>query len=320
VVVTKFEESEKIKTMKSGNNLLLSTSPQPQPAKKLRRLANRVIRQRLSYIMRQRNNTGKELDPETGLYYFGARYLDPKTSRWMSGDPAVGEYIPVAPANEEARKRNGSLPGQGGVFNYVNLHVYHYAGNNPVKLVDPDGEITESQHFNRNQYQNGYAPANKERMDALVRIGLFINCRNTATHNLTPAQNNQLGRATALIPHGTNIDYRGAPSTIFEGMQFIYSEIDNDIVLDSVNKGTFDYRSPFTDAIAHNSIDRDPWVKWGNGPADIREEVVMEERIWTQIDGVLNLYNTGRIGKEQAMNMIQGFFPSPPPVPQDLEG
>jgi hypothetical protein len=25
------------------------------------------------------------------------------------------------------------------VFNYVNIHVYHYAGNNPVKYVDPDG-------------------------------------------------------------------------------------------------------------------------------------------------------------------------------------
>jgi hypothetical protein len=65
--------------------------------------------------------------------------LDSKTGRWLSGDPAVSEYIPSAPVNEEARKRNGSLPGMGGVFNYVNLHVYHYAGNNPVKYVDPDG-------------------------------------------------------------------------------------------------------------------------------------------------------------------------------------
>jgi len=83
--------------------------------------------------------TGKELDTETGYYYFGARYLDPKTSRWISVDPAMGDYIPSAPVNDEARKRNGNLPGQGGVFNYVNLHVYHYAGNNPVKYVDPDG-------------------------------------------------------------------------------------------------------------------------------------------------------------------------------------
>jgi hypothetical protein len=28
------------------------------------------------------------------------------------------------------------------VFNLVNLHGYHYAGNNPVKYVDPDGEET----------------------------------------------------------------------------------------------------------------------------------------------------------------------------------
>jgi hypothetical protein len=50
--------------------------------------------------------------------------------------------VPSAPVDEEAKKRNGNLPGQGGVFNYVNLHVYHYAGNNPVKYVDPDGRIT----------------------------------------------------------------------------------------------------------------------------------------------------------------------------------
>jgi RHS repeat-associated protein len=84
--------------------------------------------------------SSKELDPETGFYYYGARYLDPRTSRWLSGDPAIGDYLPQAPVNDEAKKGNGNLPGQGGVFNLVNLHVYHYAGNNPVKYVDPDGE------------------------------------------------------------------------------------------------------------------------------------------------------------------------------------
>jgi hypothetical protein len=31
----------------------------------------------------------------------------------------------------------------GGVFNYVNLHVYHYAGNNPINLTDPNGRTLE---------------------------------------------------------------------------------------------------------------------------------------------------------------------------------
>jgi uncharacterized protein RhaS with RHS repeats len=83
---------------------------------------------------------GKEQDDETGLLYFGARYLDPEKSMWLSADPAMGEYVPSAPVDDEAKKSNGNLPGMGGVFNYANLHTYHYAGNNPVNLVDPDGE------------------------------------------------------------------------------------------------------------------------------------------------------------------------------------
>ena len=41
-----------------------------------------------------------EMDEETGLYYYGARYLDPKYSRWLSGDPALGDYIPKAPIDD----------------------------------------------------------------------------------------------------------------------------------------------------------------------------------------------------------------------------
>ena len=76
--------------------------------------------------------TGKELDEETGLYYYGARYLDPKYSRWLSGDPALNDYMA------------GSSVGEGGIYNTVNFNVYHYGGNNPVKYIDPDGRSIEA--------------------------------------------------------------------------------------------------------------------------------------------------------------------------------
>ena len=88
--------------------------------------------------------TGKELDSETGLYYYGARYLDQKYSRWLSTDPALADYIPQAPINDEARRNNANLPGMGGVFNHINCDLYHYAGNNPVKYTDPTGLMDEN--------------------------------------------------------------------------------------------------------------------------------------------------------------------------------
>ena len=71
--------------------------------------------------------TAKEQDEETGLYYYGARYLDAKYSRWLSADPAVNNYI------------NGNST-SGGLYNTVNFNLYHYAGNNPIKYIDPDGK------------------------------------------------------------------------------------------------------------------------------------------------------------------------------------
>ena len=75
--------------------------------------------------------TAKEQDEETGLYYYGARYLDAKYSRWLSADPAVGEYI------------SGNST-SGGLYNTVNFNLYHYAGNNPIKYTDPTGMELES--------------------------------------------------------------------------------------------------------------------------------------------------------------------------------
>ena len=116
--------------MKQNNILTLSTSLPTPTARKPRLTARALYRSTRRY-------TGKEQDSETGLYYYGARYLDSKTGRWLSGDPAVGEYVP------QAGGESGRLSGMGGVYNTTNLHTYHYANNNPVKYADPDGRTAD---------------------------------------------------------------------------------------------------------------------------------------------------------------------------------
>ncbi|QFZ21108.1 SpvB/TcaC N-terminal domain-containing protein [Saccharothrix syringae] len=74
--------------------------------------------------------SSKELDEETGFYYYGARYYNPRTQLWQSPDPVIGAYLDGGPA--------------GGVFQPFNLASYTYARNNPVKYTDPDGQWVES--------------------------------------------------------------------------------------------------------------------------------------------------------------------------------
>ncbi|MCL2449853.1 MAG: RHS repeat-associated core domain-containing protein, partial [Polyangiaceae bacterium] len=69
---------------------------------------------------------GKELDTETGLYYYGARYYDPRVQVWVSPDPILAQYMRGKP--------------NGGVITPANLDLYTYAWNNPVSTPDSNGE------------------------------------------------------------------------------------------------------------------------------------------------------------------------------------
>jgi len=137
--------------------------------------------------------TAKELDEETGLYYYGARYLNPRTSRWISTDPALESYIPMAPVSDEARKHNQNLPGGGGIFNLINLSLYAYAGNNPVKFIDPTGAFILSTKIMSNfQFQDtaeggklGKGPDTIAKSGCLlVSITRVVNAINEYTNNI----------------------------------------------------------------------------------------------------------------------------------------
>lgn len=75
--------------------------------------------------------SGKESDEETGYYYFGARYYDPRTSQWLSVDPLAGKYPHASP--------------------------YNYCLGNPVKFIDPDGnKVINGDRLRLNYYSNVY--------------------------------------------------------------------------------------------------------------------------------------------------------------------
>ena len=56
----------------------------------------------------------KEKDYETGFHYYGSRYYSSELSIWNSTDPMADKYPSLTP--------------------------YNYCANNPVKLIDPNGE------------------------------------------------------------------------------------------------------------------------------------------------------------------------------------
>lgn len=63
--------------------------------------------------------TGREMDWESGLYYYRARYYDSSVGRFLQEDPHPGELsLPITVVNR-----------------------YAYTGNNPINFPDPSGKF-----------------------------------------------------------------------------------------------------------------------------------------------------------------------------------
>ncbi|MBQ6157316.1 MAG: hypothetical protein IJK22_12045, partial [Bacteroidales bacterium] len=76
------------------------------------------VNQRITDFSARFTFSAKERDSETGLSYFGSRYYSSDLSIWLSVDPMGDKYASLSP--------------------------YTYCANNPVKLVDPNGETWDT--------------------------------------------------------------------------------------------------------------------------------------------------------------------------------
>ncbi|HEX7734847.1 MAG TPA: SpvB/TcaC N-terminal domain-containing protein [Ktedonobacteraceae bacterium] len=124
--------------------------------------------------------TGKERDEESGLYYFGARYMPPWLARWMSPDPG------------------GTVDG---------LDLYTFVKNNPMKFVDHDGQGAHVRVL----------PARGSRVRPVITIrleGILVDQTGTLVtqmqrRNIVRRMARQFARSYAGANPAGTVDYRG---------------------------------------------------------------------------------------------------------------
>ena len=105
---------------------------------------------------------GKQFDDETGLYYYGARYMDPMASIWYGVDPLAEKY--------------------------VNVGGYVYCIDNPIVLKDPNGKQIEENKPLPQAFR--YAKFVAKHPIATLRIGKGV------THNANNISTNSTRFAT----------------------------------------------------------------------------------------------------------------------------
>ncbi len=138
---------------------------------------------------------GKELDEETGLYYYGARYYDPRISMWYGVDPLTEKY-----------------PG---------ISSFAYVANNPIKLIDPNGmEIIEG----------GESKARESQAAARKKIASYSLKANKlrSNDNLTNSEQDQLKEYENMIEILDNHINNLEDMINTKDMKFRYVEVNSD--------------------------------------------------------------------------------------------
>jgi RHS repeat-associated protein len=135
--------------------------------------------------------SGKELDEETGLSYFGFRYYDARQGQWISADPILDALLDAANLMRLGlSERPFRLPG----------HIYTYVANTPTSLVDPIGLMLKT-------------PSSKEEQKiAVKRLELSKRPVKPVTDRGATPDANEVRAANALGQHGIATRHRRTAS------------------------------------------------------------------------------------------------------------
>jgi len=148
--------------------------------------------------------TGREFDPETGLYYYRARYYDPVVGRFLNKDPigfsggdtTLYSYVSNRPtyfidptgtervrldSRHTARIDKGAVNSKGTeITEYPNAHILNKRGNDigrvQIDKTNPEGPLKENYGSIKNRHKEQLDPLLRERYRQLLqRIGKRLN-------------------------------------------------------------------------------------------------------------------------------------------------
>lgn len=127
----------------------------------------------------------KEMDAETGYYYYGARYYNPRVSLWLNVDPLAEKHPNISP--------------------------FAYCANNPIKYFDPDG---------RDWYMN-LETGNYKWFDGSENISGYAHMTDSGARSIPIIQKTTDGHpnwGVILNPDGTVTDWINRDHTAKDGV------------------------------------------------------------------------------------------------------
>jgi hypothetical protein len=189
--------------------------------------------------------------------------------------------------------------------------------------------ISLDSHKNRNENQFCREPDTLEKMKMLEDMGLFrLLGKNGPTKGHTGAHNIQkedvglFGRWNNFLTldgHGENLDYRGVVGTCFDGIQCIYNENTGKLVVEDLNKGTFDFCHPSKNNFQHFIYDVLPWVVWSNCGDDHLSKQVIPKKTWKEIEETWNKFDKGEISKSEAQREVGNILDKNHPIKKPIK-
>lgn len=149
--------------------------------------------------------TGQEYDQESDLYYYNARYYNPRLGRFITRDPYLGR-------DGDTLSRNG----------------YTYVKNNPLKYVDPSGEVEEQSVYDKvvnNDYVQGVG-------------GFVVGASQGLWSTVKTVGNAIVNPIDTIVDIGKGV--KDIAVNTYDGSKLIYNEISNKGVggfIDDVGEG-----------------------------------------------------------------------------------